>query len=145
MVALVELRVHLARFPRRGVGVTADKATEEENVKAKSREGSALFCAGKIKCKWEEGWFSRILGKSVREDGFDGSGPPPPRNDALRMIRLFGNEWTLTEIACTRIDRGDYRARECIDSRVFNLCFLLFWCWMKKKKRKLLVLTFIAK
>lgn len=51
MVAVVKLRVHLARFPRRGVGVTADKATEEENVKAKSREGSALFCAGKIKCK----------------------------------------------------------------------------------------------
>lgn len=36
-------------------GVTTDKATAggggRDEVKAKSREGSALFCAGKIKCK----------------------------------------------------------------------------------------------
>lgn len=36
-----------------------------------------------------------------------------------------------------------------IDSRVFNLCFVvLFWCWMgkkKKEKKKLVVLTFVTK
>lgn len=125
----------------RGCGVTADKAAEEENVKAKSREGSALFCAGKIKCKWG-GWFSPDSREERRRRWFRWAASSKWYSSNDSIIR--GNEWTLTEIACTRIDRGIIERGKCIDSRVFNLCFVLFWCWMRKKRKKF-VLTFIAK
>lgn len=101
MVAVVELQVHLLareeEFPRRGGvgGVTADKATKEEKGEeekrksSKSREGSArYFARGKLNANEREDGFSAGFWRkrrAFREDGFDG----PPRNDTLRIIRLF--------------------------------------------------------
>lgn len=149
MVAVVELQVHLLareeEFPRRGGvgGVTADKATEEgeeeKRKSSKSREGSArYFARGKLNANEREDGFSAGFWRkrrAFREDGFDGfASKRYPSNHSI----IRGYERTLTEIACTRIDRqGDYRARERIDSRVFQLvlCAVLLLGEKEKKEK----------
>lgn len=156
MVAVVELQVHLLareeEFPRRGGvgGVTADKATEEgeeeKRKSSKSREGSArYFARGKLNANEREDGFSAGFWRkrrAFREDGFDGfASKRYPSNHSI----IRGYERTLTEIACTRIDREE--EGEIIERRnvsilaFFNLCFVLFCCWVKKRRKK--KLTFI--
>lgn len=158
MVAVVELQVHLLareeEFPRRGGvgGVTADKATKEEKGEeekrksSKSREGSArYFARGKLNANEREDGFSAGFWRkrrAFREDGFDGfASKRYPSNHSI----IRGYERTLTEIACTRIDReeeGEIIERGNVSILAFfNLCFVLFCCWVKKRRKK--KLTFI--
>ena len=156
MVAVVELQVHLLareeEFPRRGGvgGVTADKATEEgeeeKRKSSKSREGSArYFARGKLNANEREDGFSAGFWRkrrAFREDGFDGfASKRYPSNHSI----IRGYERTLTEIACTRIDReeeGEIIERGNVSILAFfNLCCVLFCCWVKKRRKK--KLTFI--
>lgn len=158
MVAVVELQVHLLareeEFPRRGGvgGVTADKATKEEKGEeekrksSKSREGSArYFARGKLNANEREDGFSAGFWRkrrAFREDGFDGfASKRYPSNHSI----IRGYERTLTEIACTRIDReeeGEIIERGNVSILAFfNLCFVLFCCWVEKRRKK--KLTFI--
>lgn len=158
MVAVVELQVHLLareeEFPRRGGvgGVTADKATKEEKGEeekrksSKSREGSArYFARGKLNAnEREDGFSAGILEEeeSVSRRWFRWAASKRyPSNHSI----IRGYERTLTEIACTRIDRqgeGEIIERGNVSILAFfNLCFVLFCCWVKKRRKK--KLTFI--
>lgn len=152
MVAVVELQVHLLareeEFPRRGGvgGVTADKATEEgeeeKRKSSKSREGSArYFARGK-------------LNANEREDGFSAGILEEEESVSRRWFRWFRLETIPFESfdysrLRTNVDRNclyedrqgrrgrDYRARERIDSRVFQLvlCAVLLLGEKEKKEK----------